>query len=145
MLISTPFLDASLPPLVTYVLLLTDYTHVIFIGANEPTRMLSALARYNAGGAGYVDPVAFDDVFEFVDGVPSVTFVPMITVRYVRHMHAMQLHALYNQKHVFFWGGVGTSAIRWRCTDLFQRLLPHLLGELYLYPIPKLIFREMKV
>eukprot|EP00904_Undaria_pinnatifida_P002403 jgi/Undpi1/12163/HiC_scaffold_5.g01839.m1 len=56
-----------------------DYTHVIFIGANEPNRMLEAFARYAAGGAGYVDPVAFDDVFEIVDGVPSITFVPVIT------------------------------------------------------------------
>lgn len=43
--------------------------------------MLEAFARYAAGGAGYVDPVAFDDVFEIVDGVPSITFVPVITVR----------------------------------------------------------------
>eukprot|EP00904_Undaria_pinnatifida_P002392 jgi/Undpi1/12153/HiC_scaffold_5.g01829.m1 len=55
-----------------------DYTHVIVIGNNEPGRVLAALNRYGLGGDGYVDPVAFENVFEIVDGVPSLTFEPMI-------------------------------------------------------------------
>eukprot|EP00904_Undaria_pinnatifida_P002394 jgi/Undpi1/12155/HiC_scaffold_5.g01831.m1 len=55
-----------------------DYTHVIAIGNNEPNRVLAAFNRYGLGGDGYVDPVAFENVFEVVDGVPSLTFEPMI-------------------------------------------------------------------
>ena len=61
--------------------LCTDYTHVIAIGNNEPNRVLAAFNRYGLGGDGYVDPVAFENVFEIVDGVPSLTFEPMIRVR----------------------------------------------------------------
>lgn len=58
-----------------------DYTHVIALGSNEPNRVLDAVTRYSIGGAGYVDPVAFENVFEIVNGVPSLTFEPMIRVR----------------------------------------------------------------
>lgn len=51
------------------------------IGSIEPTRVLEAYARYTAGGDGYVDPVAYENVFEDVDGVPTLTFAPMIRVR----------------------------------------------------------------
>ena len=57
-----------------------DYTHIVAIGGYEPAQLLSALARYTAGGTGYVDPVAFEDVFEVTDGVPTLTFAPMIRV-----------------------------------------------------------------
>ena len=43
--------------------------------------MLDAVTRYGMGGDGYVDPVAFENVFEIVDGVPALTFEPMIRVR----------------------------------------------------------------
>ena len=59
----------------------TGYTHVIAIGANDMNRVLAAVNRYGIGGDGYVDPVAFENVFEVVDGVPSPTFEPMIRVR----------------------------------------------------------------
>lgn len=63
------------------ILFCTDYTHVIAIGNNEPNRLLQAFARYSAGGDGYVDPVAFDDVFVANNGTLEFSFVPMITVR----------------------------------------------------------------
>lgn len=43
--------------------------------------MLDAVTRYGMGGDGYVDPVAFESVFEIVNGVPVLTFEPMIRVR----------------------------------------------------------------
>ncbi|CAM9813602.1 unnamed protein product [Ectocarpus sp. 4 AP-2014] len=65
-----------------------DYTHVVFIGANELNRVVEAITRYSTGGQGYQDPVAFEKVFE-VDattgfpvldesGLPVPTFAPMI-------------------------------------------------------------------
>lgn len=57
-----------------------DYTHVILIGANELGALSSAVSRYDAGGAGYVDPVAFENVFEVVDGIRTITFAPMMRV-----------------------------------------------------------------
>ena len=42
------------------------------------------MERYTAGGDGYVDPVAFEDVFEIIDGVPTLTFAPMMRVGGVR-------------------------------------------------------------
>ena len=58
-----------------------DYTHVIALGGNEPIRVLQAIARYTIGGTGYEDPVAFADVLEFVNEVPTPTFEPVIAVR----------------------------------------------------------------
>lgn len=58
-----------------------DYTHIIFVGANDLGNLALALSRYQIGGAGYVDPVAFENVFEVVNGVPSPTFEPLIRVR----------------------------------------------------------------
>lgn len=62
----------------------TDYTHVIFIGTNELSRVIEAITRYTLGGEGYVDPVDFFDVFELDadTGLPSPTFEPMIQVRW---------------------------------------------------------------
>lgn len=59
----------------------SGYSHIIAIGGNEPSSLLDAVTRYTIGGAGYVDPVAFENVFEVVDGVPTLTFEPMIRVR----------------------------------------------------------------
>ena len=42
---------------------------------------MAAFTRYSLGGDGYVDPVAFDNVFEFNNGNLELTFAPMITVR----------------------------------------------------------------
>lgn len=55
-----------------------DYTHIINIGNNDFGGLVSAAERYAAGGAGYVDPVAFENVFEVVDGVPTLTFAPFM-------------------------------------------------------------------
>ncbi|CAM9491960.1 unnamed protein product [Ectocarpus sp. 12 AP-2014] len=65
-----------------------DYTHVIFIGINEPIMAAAAVTRYSIGGEGYQDPVAFDKVFEVnattglpvfdENGLPVPTFTPMI-------------------------------------------------------------------
>ncbi|CAM9275156.1 unnamed protein product [Laminaria digitata] len=55
-----------------------DYTHIVFIGANEPSRLLQAVLRYTLGGVGYVDPVAFENVFELKGQTPSLTFGPMV-------------------------------------------------------------------
>ncbi|CAM9756137.1 unnamed protein product [Scytosiphon promiscuus] len=57
-----------------------DYTHVIFIGTNELSRVVQAITRYSLGGEGYVDPVAFGNVFELdaETGLPVPTFEPMI-------------------------------------------------------------------
>ena len=75
-------LRCTCPPTVAAnVVLRTDYTHIIIIGSNELRRLFSAFSRYTLGGEGYVDPVAFENVFEVEDGVPSLTFEPMITVR----------------------------------------------------------------
>lgn len=43
--------------------------------------LFSALNRFTIGGAGYVDPVAFENVFEVIDGVPTLTFAPVMRVR----------------------------------------------------------------
>lgn len=52
----------------TTVIRHADYTHVIFIGTNELTRVIQAITRYSIGaqiiGPTYQDPVAFDRVFE---------------------------------------------------------------------------------
>ncbi|CAM9971094.1 unnamed protein product [Scytosiphon promiscuus] len=55
-----------------------DYTHVIFIGANDLFRAVDAITRYSLGGEGYVDPVDFDNVFELdaETGLPVATFEP---------------------------------------------------------------------
>lgn len=58
----------------------TDYTHIVLIGANDLSRALEAFLRYSAGGDGYVDPVAFEDVATVVNGTLEFTFVPAITV-----------------------------------------------------------------
>ncbi|CAM9982631.1 unnamed protein product, partial [Ectocarpus fasciculatus] len=65
-----------------------DYTHVVFIGSNELIRVAQAFGRYSIGGEGYVDPVAFDKVFEVnattgfpvfdESGLPVLTFTPMV-------------------------------------------------------------------
>ena len=55
----------------------TDYTHVISIGANDFAELLWAFGRYIIGGDGYVDPVAFEDVFEVIDGIPTLSFTPV--------------------------------------------------------------------
>lgn len=51
-----------------YYLHRADYTHVIFIGTNELSRVVQALSRYALGaalvGPNYQDPVDFDRVFE---------------------------------------------------------------------------------
>ena len=57
-----------------------DYTHVINIGGNDLEGLRSAAGRYEAGGAGYVDPVAFENVFEDIEGVPTLTFAPLLRV-----------------------------------------------------------------
>lgn len=59
-----------------------DYTHVIFIGANELSRVVQAITRYTLGGEGYVDPVDFNLVFDINadTGLPEPTFTPMIEV-----------------------------------------------------------------
>lgn len=57
-----------------------DYTHVINIGANDFGGLMSAADRYTAGGADYVDPVAFDNVFEDIEGIPTLTFAPFMRV-----------------------------------------------------------------
>ncbi|CAM9196585.1 unnamed protein product [Laminaria digitata] len=54
------------------------YTHVINIGNNDMGAVFSALNRFTIGGAGYVDPVAFENVFEVIDGVPTLTLAPGI-------------------------------------------------------------------
>lgn len=51
------------------------------MGTNDMNNLILAASRYNAGGVGYVDPVAFENVFEVVDGVPGLTFEPMVRVR----------------------------------------------------------------
>ena len=58
----------------------TDYTHIINIGNNDIKELLWAFSRYTIGGDGYVDLVAFEDVFEVIDGVLSLTFAPMMRV-----------------------------------------------------------------
>ena len=73
------------------LLCLPDYTHVVFIGSNELIRVAQAFGRYSIGGEGYVDPVAFDKVFEVnattgfpvfdESGLPVLTFTPMVEVR----------------------------------------------------------------
>lgn len=50
------------------------------MGANDLGALIGALGRYTAGGAGYVDPVAFENVFDIVDGVPTLTFAPVMRV-----------------------------------------------------------------
>ena len=55
----------------------TDYTHVIVIGANDLAELFQAFGRYTLGGDGYVDPVAFEDVFDVIDGVPTLSFAPV--------------------------------------------------------------------
>ena len=55
----------------------TDYTHVIIIGGNDLAELFWAFGRYILGGDGYVDPVAFEDVFEVIDGVPTLSFAPV--------------------------------------------------------------------
>ncbi|CAN0244602.1 unnamed protein product [Scytosiphon promiscuus] len=57
-----------------------DYTHVIFIGSNDPGGAADAITRYSLGGEGYVDPVDFDNVFELdaETGLPVATFEPVI-------------------------------------------------------------------
>lgn len=62
-------------------LLSTDHTHIIATGFNDIAGMLEAVSRYGMGGAGYVDPVAFENVFKMVDGAPRPTFEPVIRVR----------------------------------------------------------------
>lgn len=78
-----PRVPSSLPrPRDTLKLLrCPDYTRFIVIGGNEPTEVFSAAGRYAIGGDGYVDPVAFENVFEVVDGIPHITFEPVIRVR----------------------------------------------------------------
>lgn len=59
-----------------------DHTHIIAAGFNDIAGMLEAVSRYRmGGGAGYVDPVAFENVFDIVEGVPQPTFEPVIRVR----------------------------------------------------------------
>lgn len=50
------------------------------MGNNDMGGLFSAMERYTAGGAGYVDPVAFENVFEDIDGVPTLTFAPVMRV-----------------------------------------------------------------
>lgn len=69
----------------------SDYTHVIIIGGIELFRVLQAAARYALGGEGYVDPVAFENVFEVVDGIPTPTFEPVVTVRGWFYRRALSL------------------------------------------------------
>lgn len=59
----------------------SDYTHIISLGGNDLAGVVSAFSRYAIGGADYVDPVLFENVFEIVDGIPSLTFEPVIRVR----------------------------------------------------------------
>eukprot|EP00904_Undaria_pinnatifida_P002396 jgi/Undpi1/12157/HiC_scaffold_5.g01833.m1 len=54
-----------------------DYTHVVAVGGSEPGHLLDAAARYASGGADYSDPIAFENVFEVTDGVPTLSFAPM--------------------------------------------------------------------
>lgn len=62
-----------------------DYTHVIALGPNDITNVVRAAERYGLGGAGYVDPVPFEDVFTVNEttGSVDVTFEPVITVSFV--------------------------------------------------------------
>ena len=43
--------------------------------------MILAASRYNDGRVGYIDPIAFENVFEVVDEVPGLTFEPLVRVR----------------------------------------------------------------
>ena len=65
----------------SYLALGTDHTHIIFTGSNDLSGFLQAASRYSIGEDGYVDPVAFDNVFEFVNGFPSLTVWPVVRVR----------------------------------------------------------------
>lgn len=66
------------------------YTHIIELGANDIEEFFAAVRRYQIGqslkdqgklGDGvYEDPVAFDRIFEIVDGSPRLNVEPLITV-----------------------------------------------------------------
>ena len=51
------------------------------MGNNDLDGLLNAVSRYNMGGADYVDPVAFENVFKIEDGSPKINFEPVIRVR----------------------------------------------------------------
>ena len=50
---------------------------------------MDAFSRYSLGGVGYVDAVAFDNVFESINGTLELAFVPAITVRGFSEASAM--------------------------------------------------------
>lgn len=72
-----------------YAVLHRLHPHHCHIGRNEPTRLLDAFSRYSLGGVGYVDAVAFDNVFESINGTLELAFVPAITVRGFSEASAM--------------------------------------------------------
>lgn len=79
------------------------------IGGNELGGLSSAVTRYTAGGAGYVDPVPFEDVFEIVDGIPAITFAPMMRVRASGLTFANIIQAIVNTTRVM----ENAAAIGW--------------------------------
>lgn len=60
------------------------YAHVIILGGNDVSHALMAYDRYSLGGPDYVDPVAFHDVFDVINGTAQLTFEPVITVGALR-------------------------------------------------------------